>query len=203
MVSKCRVDLSSSLCKLNCCTDHLSRSVGVFLPSLAGGFSGKVTGNRCCFSLCFANFAFKAKALPHRSHLCALTPLWTSLCLFKLPRWIKAFLHSLHVCVFQWVCKWVIWVKAFPHRLHVYGLNLLCRSWWTLKLPIKRNLLPHWRHRCGLTRLWMRWCLFKLFFWVKVFPHWSHLKGFSPLWMRWCLLRRLWAWNFLSHWSQL
>ena len=123
----------------------------------------------------------RLKLLLHSVHLYGLSPVWTVMCLLRLPESLNALSHMWHLYslspVWTLMClsRWPNWLNSLSHIWHLYGFSPLC-----ILLCLTRS--PECVNRLLQT---------------------VHSNGFSPEWLLMCTARRLLLWQHLPHSAHL
>ena len=114
---------------------------------------------------------------------------------FKVPRWKKAFPHSLHLWdLSPWVMmcflRFVPLLKDLSHKVQWKFFAPVCLNTWFLRSIVRGNVFSHILQACGFIPLCVTMCRFRVVEWAKNFMQMEHWY-FFPLCVSFCGFSRL------------
>jgi len=159
----------------------------------------------CTLCLCCCKLLEWLKFLLHSEHLYGLSPVWTLMCLLRVPYSLNAFSHTVHLYGLSpvWTLIWMFCppdvLNALSHMWHLYGLSLVWTLVCLLRDPESLNAFSHVVHLYGLSPVWTLIWMFCPPDVLNALSHMWHLYGLSPVWILMCLFRDPDSQNAFSH----
>jgi len=156
----------------------------------------------CTWRLCSCKWLDSVKLLSHRKHLYGLSPVWTLMCLSRLPDWLNILSHTSHLYGFSplWLLLCLVRLAAVENcLLQTVHSNNFSPEWLrlcTARCWLDPQHLPHTEHLYLLVWIFIWW--WRLSWDEKTFSHWLQVyvtPACNPL----CLVKFLFVVNRLSH----